>query len=172
MSISAQIKKGGRYTKKEIEERRQRVFQLHFEYGYSARRISQMMNINRNTINRDVSYCYSKLRTEDQKEYDDWLNKQLYRLESQRVRLRKELDSDIILQEKLQVEKIILELDSKIINLMIKMKTSKDTLLEFGVIFLNNWLEKEGHKERYDTLNSLFSIPEKNREKIFKLLDV
>jgi len=172
LSISAQIKKGGRYTKKEIEERRQRVFQLHFEYGYSARKISQMMNINRNTINRDVSYCYSKLRTEDQKEYDDWLNKQLYRLESQRVRLRKELDSDIILQEKLQVEKIILELDSKIINLMIKMKTSKDTLLEFGVIFLNNWLEKEGHKERYDTLNSLFSIPEKNREKIFKLLDV
>ena len=143
MSISAQIKKGGRYTKKEIEERRQRVFQLHFEYGYSARRISQMMNVNRNTINSDVSFCYSKLRTDFAKNgYDDWLNRQLLRLESQRVRLRKELDSEISLQEKLQIEKMLLDLDYKVSNMIMKIETSHQSLWSSGVYFVNKWLEK------------------------------
>jgi len=172
LSISAQIKKGGRYTKKEIEERRQRVFQLHFEYGYSARKISQMMNINRNTINSDVSFCYSKLRTDyDKNGSDDWLNRQLLRLESQRVRLRKELDSEISLQEKLQIEKMLLDLDSKVSNMIMKIQTSQQSLWNGGVYLVNKWLEDEGYKDRYETINSLFRIPKKNREKIYKLLE-
>ena len=95
MAIAQLAKKGGRYTKKERNERRTKVFQLHFDYGYSARKISQMMNINRDTINRDISFWYSELGNDyDKNGIDQWLNKQLSRLESQRVGLTKELDSD------------------------------------------------------------------------------
>jgi len=55
-------KKGGRYNKKDQEERRRKVHRLYFEYGYSARKISEMMKINRNTINADIKYWYSEIR--------------------------------------------------------------------------------------------------------------
>lgn len=56
-----QNKKGGSYTKDEQDNRRNEVYRLHFEYGYSARKISDVMNINRNTINTDIDYLYSKI---------------------------------------------------------------------------------------------------------------
>ena len=171
MAIAQLAKKGGRYTKNEQEKRRLEVFRLHFDYGYSARKISEMMNINRNTINSDISFCYSNLRTDyDKNGFDDWLNKQLLRLESQRVRLRKELDSDITLREKLQVEKMILELDSKITSLILKLETSKQSHIEFGVEFINHWMKEKGHEDRYMSRGSLYKIPEKTHDKIFKLL--
>ncbi len=172
MALAEQIKKGGPYTKKEQEERRSEVFRLHFEYGYSARKISQLMNINRNTINRDVSFCYSTLQTDNDKNgYDDWLNKQLFRLESQRVRLRKELDSEITLQEKLQVEKMILEIDSKITNLILKLKNSSHEDVELAVLHLNKWMKKMGYAHRYMSHNMLHRLSEKSRDKISKILE-
>jgi len=130
-----------------------------------------MMNISRNTINKDVSSCYSKLRTDfDKNGYDDWLNKQLFRVESQRARLRKELDSDITLHEKLQVEKMIFELDSKLSSLIIKMEASTQKYVEFGVKFINDWMEEKGYEDRFMSGGSFYTIPEKSRDEIFKLL--
>ena len=51
MALAEEIKKGGPYTKKEQDERRQEVFKLHFEKGYSASKIFEMLKVNRNTIN-------------------------------------------------------------------------------------------------------------------------
>ena len=45
-------KKGGPYSKIERKKRQHEVAKLHFEYGYSARKISEMMKINRATIQR------------------------------------------------------------------------------------------------------------------------
>ena len=88
MALEIKSKKGGPYTKQEQEKRRDEVFKLHFEYGYSATQISEMLKINRNTINSDVSFLYSKLYDEsDKRTYSNWMDKQLCRLESQRVRL-------------------------------------------------------------------------------------
>jgi len=146
MALEIKSKKGGPYTKQEQEKRRDEVFKLHFEYGYSATQISEMLKINRNTINSDVSFLYSKLHDEmDEETSDDWMNKQLTRIESQRVRLRKELDNDITLQERLQVEKIILDLDSKISSLIIKIYDSSQKKLDSVVAILNNWMEEHGH---------------------------
>jgi len=159
------------HTKSERKSRREEVFKLHFEYGYSARKISQLMNINRNTINSDVSFWYSKLRVENErKTYDDWLNKQLSRMESQRVRLRKEIDSDIALHETLQVEKMILDLDSKISNLIIKIETSKQVYHELAIKFINEWMEEHKYENRFMLASSLYTIPKKSKEKIFQLL--
>ena len=172
MVLSESIKKGGPYPKQHQEKRRDDVFRLHFEYGYLARAISDLMKINRNTINNDISILYSKMRTgRDDVEYDDLLNKQLYRLESQRVRLRKELDSDITLQERLQIEKIIQELDSKKSNMIIKLLTAQRTITDFSVKLINDSFARRGSKERYMSADSLYRIPEENADKIFELLN-
>ncbi len=42
-------KKGGPYSKAERDRRRNEVYRLHFEYGYTARKISELMKVNRNT---------------------------------------------------------------------------------------------------------------------------
>jgi len=171
MALEIKSKKGGPYTKQEQQKRRDEVFKLHFEYGYSATQISEMLKINRNTINSDVTFLYSKLHDEmDEKTHDDWMNKQFTRLESQRVRLRKELDNDITLQERLQVEKVILDLDSKISSWIIKMYSSSQEKWDSVVAILNDWMEEHGHEDRLMSHGSLYSISEKSREKIFKLL--
>ena len=35
----------GPYSKQELEQRRNEVYRLHFEYGYSARKITDMIRI-------------------------------------------------------------------------------------------------------------------------------
>jgi len=158
MALEIKSKKGGPYTKQEQEERRDEVFKLHFEYGYSATQISEMLKINRNTINSDVSFLYSKVYDEMGKvTYGKWMNKQLTRLESQRVRLRKELDNDITLHERLQVEKMILDLDSKISSFIIKIETSKQGGWDKAMIIINDWIKDQNGKYKYSTLDDIFS---------------
>jgi len=171
MALVTKSKKGGPYTKQEQEKRRDEVFKLHFEYGYSATQISEMLKINRNTINSDVSFLYSKLRGEmNEESIDNWLDKQFTRLESQRVRLRKELDKDITLQERLQVEKMILDLDSKISSLSIKIEATNQKIFDQSIKFINNWMKENNKEDRYMTYGSLYTIPKKSREKILQLL--
>ncbi len=49
MVLSEPEKKGGPYTKQEKEDRQIEVNKLHFEYGYSAVKIAEMLNVNRKT---------------------------------------------------------------------------------------------------------------------------
>jgi len=50
-------KKGGPYSKQDRDSRIDEVCRLHFEYGYSAKKISELMKVNRNTINNDLNNC-------------------------------------------------------------------------------------------------------------------
>ena len=52
--INLQKKKGGPYSKHDRDARRNEVYKLHFEYGYSARKIADLMKVNRNTVNGDI----------------------------------------------------------------------------------------------------------------------
>jgi len=159
------------HTKIQRKYRRDEVYKLHFEYGYSARSISKILKINRNTINSDVSFLYSKLHNDmDKNSYDDWVNKQLSRLESQRVRLRRKLDKENTFQDSLQIEKMILELDSKIISIMMKIETSRHKKWDNSVGFINKWMEDNNYKNRYMALDTLLRIPEKSRNKIYQIL--
>ena len=124
--MALEIKKGGPYTKKEQEERKDNVFELHFEYGYSAVQIANLLNVNRNTINDDIKYWYSELyKSTDFKYSKDWLDKQFSRLEMQRARLRKELDENISLKDRLQVERLITNIDLSISSFVVKIETAK-----------------------------------------------
>ena len=124
--MALEIKKGGPYTKKEQEKRKDDVFELHFEYGYSAVQIANLLNVNRNTINEDIKYWYSELyKTTNFKYSKDWLDKQFTRLEMQRARLRKELDEDISLKDRLQVERLITNIDLSISSFVVKIETAR-----------------------------------------------
>jgi len=47
--VALEQKSGGPYSKDEREKRQNEVFRLHFEFGYSAVKIADLMKINRNT---------------------------------------------------------------------------------------------------------------------------
>ena len=52
-----------------------------------------MFKINRNTINLDIAYCYSQLQKNNDRIYiEDRINKILYRLEIERIRIMEKLD--------------------------------------------------------------------------------
>jgi len=61
-------------------------------------------------------------------------------------------------------------LDSKITSFVIRMETSKQQIEDQGVMFINNWMKKHGHKDRCMLFSDIVRIPEKSREKIFELL--
>ena len=60
----AQEKKGSRYTKREQEERKLQVYEMHFEQAKSATEIAELLNVNYNTINDDIKYWYSTITDE------------------------------------------------------------------------------------------------------------
>ena len=57
-------KMGGPYTKKEQQQRKDKVFTLYFEENLSAVKIAKILNVNRNTINEDVKFLYKDIASE------------------------------------------------------------------------------------------------------------
>jgi hypothetical protein len=108
---------GGPYSRSERDKRRQEAYKLHFEYGYSARKISELMKINRNTINGDIDYWYSKIyKSTNIHNPDVVIVLNVQRLEIQRTRLREQLDKAESFQERLALERLIYEIDCKILH--------------------------------------------------------
>ena len=56
MALVEQAKKGGPYSKKEREDRRMQVYNLHFEEDLPAVKIAEMLDVNRNTVNDDITF--------------------------------------------------------------------------------------------------------------------
>lgn len=121
MALAEEVKKGGPYTKKEQDERRKEVYRLHFEFGYSAVKIADLMKINRNTINTDINFLYSQL-SKQWKGYDtnSLIIKQVQRLELQRSRLYEELDKQEKSSDKLIIEKLLFQIDNRLIQIYSK----------------------------------------------------
>lgn len=113
MAVEVKSKKGGPYTEKEQEKRRKQVYELHFENGFSAIKIAEMLNVNRNTINKDIKEWYAKV-SEELPEYNaSLLLKQMYRLEMQQVRLLEELEKCTEIKDKFIIEKLLFGINSK-----------------------------------------------------------
>ncbi|GFN40538.1 MAG: conserved hypothetical protein [Marine Group I thaumarchaeote] len=129
MALVTTNKKGGPYTKNDQEKRLNEVYRLHFEYGYSAVKIAELMKINRNTINSDISFLYSQI-SKNWKNYDigSWIIKQFQRLEEQRTRLSEELEKQDQLNNKLVIERLIFDIDNKITQIITKVMPSQSFL--------------------------------------------
>ncbi len=166
-------KTGGPYSKKDRFVRRQEVYRLHFEMSYTAVKIAELMKINRNTINSDIKYWYSKLATEWQSfDIEAWTLKQLNRLESQRSRLREELEKQKDLKSRLFVEKLILEIDAGICKIMINTAKASDDAYEMALSHVNKWMEQNQIEQRFVGRWSLEKLTTKQYDKIKKIMKV
>lgn len=125
MALEFKQKRGGPYSKNDQQRRQAEVYRLHFDHGYSAVKIADMMKINRNTINLDIKQLYERMSKEFS-EFDAgmWIVKQLNRLESQRIRLLENLESQIEMHDKTIIEKLVFDIDQKIIQFSSKMMSN------------------------------------------------
>jgi hypothetical protein len=143
-------KRGGPYTAKDKTARRNEVHRLHFDYGYSSRKISELMKINRKTIDNDIKLMYSKLMHKwDFPDIEQWLLYNMESLEIQKSRLREELDEVTDLQAKMSIERLLLDLESRSIELKFKLCNSMQRVHRRSTDIVNQWLEKRGEKTRY-----------------------
>jgi len=116
MSLTESTKKGGRYTVKEQEERRIQVYHLHFEENKSAVKIAQLLDVNRNTINGDITYWHYQLASEiNAQNISAKMTKQIQRMEMQRDRLLEFLE-DADFDNKFRIEKFISEIYNKLMQ--------------------------------------------------------
>lgn len=119
------MKNGGPYTKKQRDERRNKVFKLHFEQGKSAVAISKILEVNRNTINEDIQFWNDRLNENYSKyDYTSWIVKQFQRLESQRGRLFDLLNEDT--KNNLAVEDRIYRIDTRLLDFIEKNLKAKE----------------------------------------------
>lgn len=125
MALAEPLKKGGRYTKKEQEERRIQVYHLHFEENKAAINISELLNVNRNTINDDIRYWHLQLATEfKSQDLTAKMTKQIQRMEIQRDRLLEDLDESEEMNVKIKLERFISDIDNRLVQLFSKMISS------------------------------------------------
>lgn len=161
----------GPYSKQDKQARRNEVYRLHFEYGYSARKIADMMKVNRNTVTSDIDYWYSKIVDASNifnPEHAVIIN--LQRLEIQRTRLREQLDKTNSHQEKLAIERLIFDVDSKILHTYQRLGESARRLADLSTEQLNDWLKDNRKEGRYMTLFDKILVSPKAHEKIERII--
>ncbi|MEM3065616.1 MAG: hypothetical protein QW177_09665 [Candidatus Nitrosotenuis sp.] len=162
----------GPYSKKDREARRNEVYRLHFEGGYSARRIAEMMKINRNTVNSDINYWYSKIVTSESifsPKITVLQTKE--RLNNQRVRLYEMLNKASTIQEKLTIEKMITDIDSKLANISLRLVDAAWRVYDMGIAQLNRYLKEAGIKRHVFSLRDYIMVSETARQKIERILE-
>jgi hypothetical protein len=159
------------FTKIQRKERRDEVYRLHFDNGIPATRIAELMKVDRNTINNDLKILYNKAirdYTSDMS-FDDVINKQLLRLETQRDRLLLDLCDSKDINSKITIERLIADIDFKIIGLMERLNQNIVQLNEKLVQYLNKAAKDEKMKTRYTNLFEMYRISLDTRQDLDKL---
>lgn len=162
----------GPYTKHQKENRRNEIHRLHFDYGYSSRKIAKLMKINRNTVNSDISYWYSKIILSNKiMKPETAILGILEQLEYQYTRLRERLDKTNSDQEKNAIEHLMLDVNSKIIQTNHKLLESTIRVMDDATEQFNEWLKDSGDKTRYKTIFDLVRVSVKALQKINRIVD-
>lgn len=164
-------KKGGPYSKNKRQARRNEVYRLYFEYGYSARKIAELMNYNRNTILSDLDHLYVDRFYATTIQSYMFLDVAIERLISQITRLRTDLDKAETLRDKLTIEKMIFQINSKIAHIYQKHTDSKKAKEDHAVEFLNDHMKENKQTERFIIPRQLYGLSEKAFEKIMQILE-
>ena len=164
-------KKGGPYAKQERIKKQNEVFRLHFEWGYSAVKISDILKLHRNTVNSYINFWYSKLRKDwNSYDIDSWCMKQFYRFETQRTRLLEDLGKQKNQHEKNSIQKLVFEIDSRMTNLIIKLYSTDEKVIDRVVTNLNDLTKKQNIDATFFQSWDLTRVSAKTGEKIKKLL--
>ncbi len=162
--------KRGPYTKQQLEKRKDEVYRLHFEYGYSARKIAELMKINRNTINGDIKHWYSKIAKANDVQPESTIFTILERLDIQRTRIREYLDKSANISEKIPIEKMIMDIDSKIAQINEKLYFSSTKLIGYMVESINHHLKSTNDSTRYLGFHDKITVSNDAKKKINKII--
>jgi len=170
--IKRPAKKGGPYSKIDKDARRDEVYRLYFDYGYSARKIAELMKIHRNTINGDVQFWYSKIsRNIHIINPETSIILQLKKMEIQQIRLRECLDKVKSHSEQITIERLIFDINSKIMHTVQKLADSKIRNQERAAEWLNNQMSKNNWPERTLTYFDTISVSPKSYERIRRIIN-
>ena len=153
--------------------RRDKVYKLHFEYGYSARKIAIMIKANRNTVNSDISFWYGQMqKDEDKISRLDWINKIFCRLEARRVRLMEKMEKTESLGDWLLIEKMVNEIDIKTMQTLVKLESTSHADYDKVMKKVNEFLKENGYEERYVLWGQTISMSNENSEKVKKIIEL
>jgi len=164
-------RRGGPYSKHEKIIRRNKVYKLYFDYGYSGRSIAEMLKVHRNTIQGDIDFWYNQV-TKNFNELDPTLSivEQITKLKNQKTRLREYLDKIESVTEKIRIERLVFDVDREIIHIHIKLQSSDFKVHELATRWLNEFMKKNNEKQRYNTIFDTIRVSQKTHEKINKII--
>ncbi len=139
------------FTKSQRRKRRMEVYRLHFEKGIPAIRIADMLNVDRNTINNDLNILYNKALNDytPDMSFDDIIQKQLVRLETQRDRLCLYLSDTKDISGKIAIERLIADIDFKLIGVIERLNQNITRFWEEIIKRVNEIAKNEKMNSRY-----------------------
>ena len=153
--------------------RRDKVYKLHFEYGYSARKIATMIKANRNTVNSDISFWYGQMQKDgDKTSRLDWINKIFCRLEARRVRLMEKMEKTDSLGDWLLIEKMVNEIDIKTMQTLVKLESTSQANYDKVMKTINEFLKEKGYEDRYVLWDQTISMSNENSEKVKRIIEL
>ena len=155
------------FTEAERRKRRTEVYKLHFENGMPATRIAQLMNVDRNTINKDLKFLYRQALNDynlDDMSLDDILEKQLVRLEAQRDRLGLYLSDSKDITSKLTIERLVADIDFKMFAAIEKINHNSSRFWDEILKNVNKMAEINNLNLRYTSLFELQKISIESRK--------
>jgi hypothetical protein len=157
------------FTKAERRKRRTEVYKLHFENGMPATRIAQLMNVDRNTINKDLKFLYRQALNDynlEEMSVNDILEKQLVRLEAQRDRLGLYLSDAKEINNKIAIERLIADIDFRILTAVEKISHNTGQFWDQIIRAANKIAEKNNLSIRYTSLFELQKISIDSRKSL------
>ena len=160
------------WSKGQRRKRRQEVFRLHFEQGYSAVKIAELMKVDRNTINTDIRIIYEKMSKDIEGDaWNGYFTKAIVRLETQRTRLLSYLSEAKELETKLAIERQLADMDIRLAAMVQKFQESTFAFWDKVVDKINEIAESEGWDVRYTNLYERQKISVKKRKLLDQLLE-
>jgi hypothetical protein len=129
------------------------------------------MKVDRNTINNDLKILYNKAVRDynSDKSYEDIIEKQLVRLETQRDRLGIYLNDTKDINSKITIERLIMDVDFKLIGVIDKLNQNIVQHYDAVIEHVNKIAEKEKLKTRFTSLFELYRISIDTRQDLDKL---
>ncbi len=170
--IKKTTKKGGPCSKNDKDKRRDEVYRLHFDYGYSARKIAELMKFNRNTVNGDVDYWYSKiLKNVSYIDPERLIIVNLEGMEIQKTRLREQLDKVKNNSERMAIERMIFDINTKILYTYQKLSNSIIRNHDLATYWYNDKMKKENNTRRNLSFFDTISVSKKAHERIRRIIN-
>lgn len=163
--------RGGGLKKLQRIKRINEVARLFFDFGYSERKIAELMKITRATVHADLQILYREaFKSLNLGNPIEPVLLSIKRLEMQRNRLRELIQTKPEIYAKLNAERLLLEVDAKIIGLYFKFSDSFVNRHERVVDQLNKRMEKDHKSERFVSWFDLIKVSDKTHDKIRKLI--